>query len=371
MLALIFLVKSLSIFVFALVKSGLIYDYTWILKLPGLFTYAIPGAMFIYVRGVVKNQGRPEPTDWLHLLPMLFGLVDVLPYYLDKTLMQQALQDLATDTYLFQSWSGYLNHKLQYIIFPLLYWGYLIAILRMQKKHKLFSNYNQKSRREKWILHGTIFVVFVQLFATIQMVSFYTMPIDYNGIDFSYSFLLIQVVFLLTVILYLIYDPTVLFGHLFELNMWQNDFRKSNADTLKKITGSTKEITVSENAKSVLKNELAATYATEILRVMTAEKLYLDPHFQMSDLSNITKVPLHHCSFVLNNILNKNFRDWTNEFRVHYFIELYKKQAKYKTIEALAFESGFKNTATFYNAFKKSTHLSPSKYFEIQRTVLG
>jgi YesN/AraC family two-component response regulator len=67
---------------------------------------------------------------------------------------------------------------------------------------------------------------------------------------------------------------------------------------------------------------------------------------------------------VLNNVIEKNFRDWINEFRINHFIEMFIIYKDKKTIEALAQESGFKNPATFYNAFKKLTGLSPSQYFK-------
>jgi AraC-like DNA-binding protein len=98
--------------------------------------------------------------------------------------------------------------------------------------------------------------------------------------------------------------------------------------------------------------------------VMVAKKMYQFQDLQILELSKETNILVHHCSYVLNRVLGKNFRDWINEYRINHFIELYKSQRESKTIEAIANESGFKNTATFYNAFKKSTGLSPSQYFK-------
>lgn len=365
MLGFIFVAKSVLILVFALVVSGLIHEFGWLLKLPGLLTYAIPGAMYIYVRGMIKNQGNAEAGDWRHLLPFLFGFVDVLPFYLDTHLLNEALQNLSNDTFIFQSWSGYLNQKLQYILFPILYWSYLIAIFKLMIKHGFLKGYKQKSVREKWILHSYIFVVLIQVFATFQLVVFHLLDIGFRyESGLSSPYVLLQVTFVLLIVLYLIYNPTVLYGHLFALNSWQSDFQKSNTLSIKKAKIAQLPTSEQMDEKAMMKNDLAAANASEFIQMMVNKQLYLNPNFQLSDLSSATKIPLHQCSSILNNILNKNFRDWTNEFRINHFIERYKIDAQLKTIEALAYESGFKNTATFYNAFKKTTNLSPSKYFE-------
>lgn len=365
MLGFIFVAKSVLILVFALVVSGLIHEFGWLLKLPGLLTYAIPGAMYIYARGMIKNQGNSEAGDWRHLLPFLFGFVDVLPFYLDTHLLNEALQNLSNDTFIFQSWSGYLNQKLQYILFPILYWCYLIAIFKLMIKQGFLKGYKQKSVREKWIIHSYIFVVLIQVFATFQLVVFHLLNIGFRyGSGLSSPYVLLQVTFVLFIVLYLIYNPTVLYGHLFALNSWQSDFQKANTLSIKKAKIAQLPISEQMDEKAMMKNDLAAANAREFIQMMVNKQLYLNPNFQLSDLSSATKIPLHQCSSILNNILNKNFRDWTNEFRINHFIERYKIDAQLKTIEALAYESGFKNTATFYNAFKKTTNLSPSKYFE-------
>ncbi|MNV63201.1 transcriptional activator FtrA [compost metagenome] len=90
---------------------------------------------------------------------------------------------------------------------------------------------------------------------------------------------------------------------------------------------------------------------------------YLLESFQIVDLAGELNIPVHHCSFVLNNLIGKNFRDWINEYRINSFMEQYPLKAERMTIESVAHECGFKSIATFYNAFKKETGLMPTAYF--------
>jgi YesN/AraC family two-component response regulator len=97
--------------------------------------------------------------------------------------------------------------------------------------------------------------------------------------------------------------------------------------------------------------------------VMEQEKLYLLQDFQIVDLAGKLGIPVHHCSYIINNLIGKNFRDWINGYRVEYFLVQYPIKSDKLTIEAIASESGFKNPATFYNAFKKEKGVMPTGYF--------
>jgi len=96
---------------------------------------------------------------------------------------------------------------------------------------------------------------------------------------------------------------------------------------------------------------------------MENNKPYLMADFQIVDLATAVDIPVHHCSFIVNNHIGKNFRDWINGYRVSHFMEQYPLKSEKMTIEAIAYESGFKSLGTFYNAFKKEARLMPKAYF--------
>jgi AraC-like DNA-binding protein len=90
---------------------------------------------------------------------------------------------------------------------------------------------------------------------------------------------------------------------------------------------------------------------------------FLDPSFTIRQLSATLEIPVHHCSFVLNQGLGKNFREYINKYRVEYFIQEYPLRIANQTLESIANISGFKSSSTFYASFKKETGTSPTAYF--------
>ena len=70
-------------------------------------------------------------------------------------------------------------------------------------------------------------------------------------------------------------------------------------------------------------------------------------------------------SMILNSKLNSSFPDYINSMRVKTAIYLlndfYKRNL---TIETIAYESGFNNRTSFYQAFKKQTGKLPKDYVQ-------
>ena len=74
------------------------------------------------------------------------------------------------------------------------------------------------------------------------------------------------------------------------------------------------------------------------------------------------EVQPHHISQVINELEEKHFSDYINTYR----IEDAKKMllASDHKIIHVAYDTGFNNKASFNNAFKKHTGMSPTQYKE-------
>jgi AraC-like DNA-binding protein len=172
----------------------------------------------------------------------------------------------------------------------------------------------------------------------------------------------------LGLLFYVFNNPDVFYGILYPVKKWQKNWQYSQSEVLAFVNIEKKKndfnvVQLNQEVKEIIPSVLALEYAQIILLIINEEKGYLSVDYQISDLAAKTNIPSHHCSYVLNKVLKKNFREWINEYRVNYFIEIYQQERAGKTIEAIANNSGFKSTVTFYSAFKKVTGLSPSQYF--------
>lgn len=106
-------------------------------------------------------------------------------------------------------------------------------------------------------------------------------------------------------------------------------------------------------------------WKTKIENLMQKEKLYLNPEFTLSELSE--KLSSHNSliSNVINNGFQKNFNDFINEFRVTIFKEKIKDpKLRHLTLLAIAFECGFNSKSTFNRAVKKATGQMPSDFLK-------
>lgn len=98
--------------------------------------------------------------------------------------------------------------------------------------------------------------------------------------------------------------------------------------------------------------------------LMSSEKMFLMRDLNLEKLSGYVGAPKHHLSQVLNNYLEKSFSEFVNEFRVEEAKNLLESEELTLNMNGVASESGFNTKASFYNAFKKYTGLTPIQHRE-------
>ena len=130
------------------------------------------------------------------------------------------------------------------------------------------------------------------------------------------------------------------------------------------LTESTISIIEKEKYASVkINDECIDDIQRRIQQLMEADKPYLLTDFTLAELSSQINVPIKTISMVVNSKLKSSFPDFVNSYRIKFAIELLKDfKKKNLTIEAVAYESGFNNRTSFYNAFKKQTGKLPGDF---------
>jgi AraC-like DNA-binding protein len=109
--------------------------------------------------------------------------------------------------------------------------------------------------------------------------------------------------------------------------------------------------------------ELLEQTARRLLRSMEADHLYLDPELDLARLSEMTQIPAKLISATVNQLMNKSFNQFVNEYRVAAFKRrVLDPEAKNMTITGLANSCGFGSPATFQRSFKQITQLTPSEF---------
>ena len=94
-------------------------------------------------------------------------------------------------------------------------------------------------------------------------------------------------------------------------------------------------------------------------------KIYQKHDLTLLHLSNLIKTSPNNLSWLLNNIYDKSFYEYINEYRIKDFIkEIENNQHKNHTLLAIAEGVGFNSKSTFNKSFKTIMNTTPTSYIK-------
>jgi len=135
----------------------------------------------------------------------------------------------------------------------------------------------------------------------------------------------------------------------------ENSFKKLINDL------NSKEENKSQKKRTDLKiNEKIVIQILKNLEDFEEKNEFLSKKISLQNLAKKLNTNSKYLSKVINTHKHKTFKNYINDLRVNYVINLLKHNSKYRnfTVKALAEEVGFSNTESFSKAFRKRTNLS-------------
>ncbi|MEZ4794691.1 MAG: helix-turn-helix domain-containing protein [Flavobacteriaceae bacterium] len=96
---------------------------------------------------------------------------------------------------------------------------------------------------------------------------------------------------------------------------------------------------------------------------METQKPFIDNELRLVHLADQLGFSTHLLSKVINKKSGKNFNQFVNDYRLQEAKRLLLENPDFN-IKTIYFDVGFNNKATFYNAFKKEFHCTPSQFRE-------
>jgi len=114
-----------------------------------------------------------------------------------------------------------------------------------------------------------------------------------------------------------------------------------------------------------LSEEKLTQFNSVINEFLQRKKPFLQQKYSLGELAHDVHIPLNYLSAFINRYHKMHYTDFINRYRVSESKEMILGgEWKYKTLEAIAFESGFNNRNTFTAAFRKETGQSPSEFLK-------
>jgi YesN/AraC family two-component response regulator len=123
------------------------------------------------------------------------------------------------------------------------------------------------------------------------------------------------------------------------------------------------EDTFEKKQKSTLSEKSLKELLNKVLDFMEISSEIYNPEFTLDKLAELIHSNHLYVSFVLNNVLQKNFRSFLNSYRIREALRLFSDANTSKfSIEFVANKVGYKSRTSFDEAFKKITGVTPAFY---------
>jgi AraC-like DNA-binding protein len=361
--------------VICLVETKFILNVPFLFRLPSPVYYLMFPAAYLYVKLMLNNRSSLNKMEYLHFIPALVHLVEMTPFYLksnaEKILAIDTIYKL--DINLYAHNEGWLPPYFHNIIRGIIAIFYAIAMWRLIRQSKINIKLSNKIYFGKTLQWLKIFTVMNGMLGVIviETLTFSFLPSEIRSLSLHLTFIIILIVSNY----YLLFHPEILYG-LPQLSFPKTANPDSEKVALKSINNNT-EIPVKSLPTNEDRNEenvsiLINKYKIRVDDYIIQSRIYLNPDISIMDLSRATNIPVHHLRLLINKNGGQRFNDFINQFRIEHMQTLINNgEALSKTLETLAFESGFSSKAAFFRGVKKLTDQTPSAYFNQNKVCIA
>ena len=310
--------------------------------------------LYFYVRAVLTEKIQIKGWDYLHFVPFLVILINILPYSL---LPWQQKLNFAYQLHqnfgrIYEIYFPFVSFGVYFVLRSVLSLAYIIASALIVRKAIMSEELTHNTTLKSWLKVclglGAIFNLTLIVFSVISLLNNdFVLMLDEQGRGRSVATVLMSA---LTISIY--FFPKVLYGLQFKSGNSLVDVMKLNEEITK--VAKTPEVS---NARLKQVDKLVENH--------TFEKLYLVPGYALSDLVKNISIPEHVLTYYFNNYKGITFLKWKNKLRIEEAIKLLKSgEADTNTLESVGKACGYKSRSNFIQAFKSQTGESPSAYLK-------
>ena len=363
LLGIIFLSRSLLHLFFLFISINDQSNTVLLFNFISVFMFLGAPTTYLHIRSFVNDQSKLCYKDTLHLIPAAIGFINIIPYFLSSALIKGDIfnQSILINNFHPHDWILFIPIRIQFMIrsiITLIYLSYswlLVKKFLAEKGQLVYSV-------DRFYLEFLLIITTMQ--AIFSLISSFDLILLNESIILLFKNLWLMSVHSLLMYLFIIWilrHPVILYG-----NLTSFEIHKNNLEPVDEPIGILQTIDLlTVESKFLLSKTQIEIQIKRMNHFMTVEKPYMDHDFNLQSLSDSMNKPVHHCSYILNQVIQKSFREYLNSYRIKHFIALYGDKSDKFTLEYYANEVGFRNRSTFNIAFKKETGYTPTEYFSL------
>jgi AraC-like DNA-binding protein len=293
----------------------------------------------LYFQGIIQKSNKIKPIYLLLFVPLLVVAVNFIPFFdlslSDKIqLYKNANSELTDSSYLWISWS---TSNIIGDLYNSILGGITIMFLFRQLIQK--KNLLNKKNYSSLIQLGLILIINL----TVQLILSFPNNFLIHKFQNTDNLELISLIFPISILLF----PSYIYD------------KHSNSD----LSFYLRLMNHFTNKEEEENNQELISDASRIVNFINQEKPYLSPGFSIHDIVTYLDIPQRTVTDCFNKVIKIPFPRMRNQLRIEYALEMFKNNAQAKnSISGIATDSGFKNRATFYIAFKEVTKMTPVEW---------
>ncbi|WP_346857918.1 helix-turn-helix domain-containing protein [uncultured Draconibacterium sp.] len=314
-----------------------VQNYIW--QVPYCLTVAFPEFLVLYTIYITSGDTKFQKRYLLYFIPSLIGFIAIFSSYVSNPNEFFSLDVRRL---------GLPSRLLTYLLDTTLT-GYSILSLWLiyRYKKRINNSYSFESSKINLTWLTTVIVGYYLTSSFLVIISkYYFQLFEYEVVtDVGNG---MQLIFIYLLSYFGLKQQTLISER---KPVFLNKFRFKGSDPEKYQKSGLKEISKVEE------------YLKKLVDDMNKLEPWKDNELSVAKLSELTGIPRHYITQILNDNLQKNFYTFVNEYRTEYAKKLIVSPVySHWSIVAIAYESGFNSKAAFNNFFKKYTGITPTEF---------
>jgi len=362
---------------------GLVHFYSVIAKsaIGIVITYGhfmplffLPGPMlFFYIRSTLKDSvTKLKRNDLFHFVPFLIALTSIFPYYFWSLSAKYKVAGQIVDqidrlkiiniTWLYPNFINLVIRPFILLIYSVI----CLRIINQHKKTNQASIVKQESFIINWLNLLAILSIIISVGYSILTIQYIlTNSVSNQTVSHFFINYLIAIAYACIPLLMLLF-PSILYG--IPIVRAEELAIENQAPTL----NSDDSVLAMPVLKSLSPEDNFVLLAERILQHINNKKPYLDPKFNIDDISEKLNIPKHHVYYCFNNVINKKFTKIRTELRIEHAKKLLlSEEITISSLEGIWTKSGFSSKTSFFTSFKEETGMTPIEFIDCSPLALG